>query len=93
MPTPTKQTERESGTKGIGSQIPFGSINEPGTYICNWSGHLLRVPEDSIKPGRSPLMDLMATEPLFVTKITNDPFVPISKARIVAANYDVAVNF
>lgn len=93
MSTPTRQKEGEYDTKGFGTQLPFTSINEPGTYICNWSGYLLRVPEDSIKPGRSPVMDLQGTEPLFVTKITDDPFVPISKARIVAANCDVAVNF
>jgi hypothetical protein len=94
MPTPIPRTRtQESEYKGAGTQIPFEAINEPGCYVCNWSGHLLRVPEDSIKPGRSPLMTLKGTEPLFVTKISADPFLTVSKARQIAADCDVPVNF
>ena len=92
MPTGSKSAA-EYEAKSYGIQVPFDSINEPGTYICNWSGHMLRVPEDAIKPGRSPLMCLTGNEPLFVTKVSDDPFVAISKARILAANCDLAVNF
>ncbi len=80
-------------SKGCGAQVPFESINEPGCYVSNWTGHLVRVPEDAIKPGRSPLMSITGTETLFVTKISCDPFLAISKARMLAADCDVAVNF
>ena len=93
VPSTTRQSEAEQYTKGFGTQVPFESINEPGCYICNWSGHLLRVPEDAIKPGRSPLMSLTGTGPPFVTKICNDPFIPVSKARLLAADCDQIVNF
>ncbi len=94
MPTTTKQREGEfTATLGLGTQIPFEAINEPGCFICNWSGHLLRIPEDAIKPGRSPLMNIKATETLFVTKISNDPYIPVTKARMLAADCDVMVNF
>jgi len=78
---------------GFGTQVPFESINEPGCYVCNWSGHLLRVPEDAIKPGRSPLICITGINPLFVTKICNDPFIPVNKARILAADCDLPVVF
>ena len=26
-----------------GTTIPFDVLRTPGAYICNWSGHLLRV--------------------------------------------------
>jgi len=90
--TPRIRTQ-ENEFKGIGTQIPFEAINEPGCYVCNWSGHLLRVPEDSIKPGRSPLLTIRGTEPLFVTRISGDPFISVSKARQLAADCDVTVNF
>lgn len=83
----------ETQTKGFGTQVPFEAINEPGCYVCNWSGHLLRVPEDGVKPGRSPLLSICAFEQLFVTKISNNPWIPLSKARMLAADCDVAVNF
>ena len=93
MPTMPKKNTNEYEMKNWGTQVPFDSINDPGCYICNWSGHLLRVPEDSIKPGRSPLITITGSEPLFVTKVSNDPFCPISKARLMAADCDLAVNF
>ena len=74
-------------------QVPFESITEPGCYVCNWTGHLLRIPDDAIKPGRSPLLSITAIEPLFVTKISDNPFIPVSKARMLTADNDVPVNF
>jgi hypothetical protein len=65
--TTATQTTFES-EKALGTKVPFENIQEPGCYICNWSGHLLRVPEDGIAPGRSPLLNLVGNEPLFVTK-------------------------
>ena len=85
-----RETEMNSG---FGMQIPFESINEPGSYICNWSGHLLRVPDDAVKLGRSPVISLKAIEPLFVTKISGDPYIQVTKARLLAADCDVTVNF
>ncbi len=92
--TPTKHREGEFTTsQGCGTQIPFEAINEPGCYLCNWSGHLLRIPDDAIKPGRSPVLNIKGTETLFVTKIASDPYVPVTKARMMAADWDVVVNF
>ena len=94
MSTGTTQQTTQPYTEGNwGTVIPFDQINEPGCYICNWSGHLLRVPEDGIAPGRSPRMNMVGYEPLFVTKINENPYIPVTKARMLAANFDLAVNF
>ena len=76
-----------------GTCVPFDSIQEPGSYICNWSGHLLRIPEDGVTLGRSPMINIVGCEPLFVTKISENPFVTATKARLLAANFDLPVNF
>jgi len=89
----TTATKREYESKGTMMRVPFENIDDPGCYVCNWSGHLMRVPEDGVKAGRSPLLTIAGTEPLFVTKISNDPFIAITKARLLAANCDVNVNF
>ena len=86
----TNQTQMNTCPQTV---VPFDQINEPGCYICNWSGHLLRVPEDAIAPGRSPLMCMVGCDPLFVTKISDNPYVPVTKARLWGANCDVNVNF
>lgn len=93
MAANTKTRNAESANWGFGTQIPFEAINEPGCYVCNWSGHLVRVPEDAVKMGRSPLLSIKGTEPLFVTRLSADPYVPVSKARMLAADCDVTVNF
>ena len=91
--TTTRTYTQAESTGCQGTHIPFEAINEPGCYLCNWSGHLLRVPEDGVAPGRSPLLTIIGNKPLFVTKISDNPFIPVTKARLLAANCDVAVNF
>jgi len=92
-PTNTKTREGEFTNAGFGTQIPFDSVDQPGCYVCNWSGHLVRIPEDGIKPGRSPLLSIRGLDTLFVTKISGDPYLPVTKARMLAADCDVVVNF
>ncbi len=93
--TPTKTVTQTGIPSGVvmGQVVPFESICEPGAYVCNWSGHLLRVPSDAVTAGRSPLINIVGADCLFVTKICNDPFVPLTKARLLACNFDIAVNF
>ena len=95
MSNPTKTaTQSHSGfATQCGTSIPFESIQEPGAYICTWSGHLLRIPEDGVTPGRSPMINMVGCEPLFVTKISENPFVTATKARLLACNCDLPVNF
>ena len=85
--------EEKTNDEFVQCTIPFDQIDQPGAYVCNWSGHLLRVPEDGVTAGRSPMLNIVGTESLFVTMISPDPFVAITKARLLASNSDVNVNF
>jgi hypothetical protein len=38
-------------------------------------------------------MNVIGLEPLFVTKLTDNPFVTLTKARMFASNLDLSVNF
>ena len=89
-PNASTQTYQDSN---CGSVFPFEYINEPGSYICQWNGHLLRVPDDGVAAGRSPMVNIVGPEQLFVTKISNNPWIPLTKARMLASNYDLHVNF
>lgn len=93
MNTETPQNYENYGSSHFGTTWPFEAINEPGTYVCNWSGHLLRVPPDAVAPGRSPKLNLVGQEPLMVTKISDNPYISRTKARLLASNFDVNVNF
>ena len=87
------QNQKYAEGKSLGQVVPFESISEPGAYICNWSGHLIRIPEDAVAAGRSPLISMCGPDQLFVTKVSENPFVALTKARLLASNFDVAVNF
>ena len=93
--TNTQTTTNYHNSEGThpGKTLPWDSINEPGAYICNWSGHLMRVPEDGVTPGRSPMINFVGPEPLYVTKISDNPYITVTKARILASNWDLSVNF
>jgi hypothetical protein len=91
--TSSRITGAYEGCNNFGTQFPFEAINEPGCYVCNWSGHLLRVPEDGVAPGRSPMLNIVGTTALYVTKISDNPFIPVTKAKMLASNLDLAVNF
>lgn len=91
----SKSKERESvlGTTRTGTTLPFNGIREPGAYIFCESGHLLRVPETGISPEGTPRVSVVAADSLMVTKINDDPYIPVTQARLLAANQDVTVNF
>ena len=93
MTTATNPNPTYDNTTAMGTRVAFDSIQDPGCYICNWSGHLLRIPEDGVAPGRSPLVNMVGTDPLWVTKVSENPFITLTKARMLASNLDISVNF
>ncbi len=87
------KTQQEHEMRNARWSIPFEDINEPGCYLSHLTGFLIRVPEDGVKPGRSPLIEIRSREPLVVTKLSDDPYVTLTKARMLAADLDLPVNF
>jgi hypothetical protein len=73
--------------------LPFSEINSPGCYVANGIGDLFRIPEDGVVTGRSPLIEIVSKTPRMVTKVSDDPWAPISRARQLAADADLYVNF
>src|SRR5262245_31874373 len=90
--SPTKGPSGENASRGT-TIWEFDEIQTPGAYVFDTTGHLVRVPEDALAPGRSPLLEILAREPMFVTKISDNPYIPITKARLVACDCDLPVNF
>ena len=91
--SPKTISQRAEEASTIGSQFRFENLNEPGCYVSNWTGHLIRVPEEALKPGHSPLIEIRGKEPVLLTKLSADPYLAISKARMIAADMDVSVEF
>jgi len=72
---------------------PFRRISEPGCFVINHTGDLLRVPDDAVELGRSPTIDIVSKNDWTVTKISNDPYMPLRSARMLAADLDLFINF
>ena len=73
--------------------IAFEAISEPGAYICNWSGHLLRVPRELSAAHRTARMTLVSNAKLEVTRIGSDPEMPVARARALAKEAGITVAF
>ena len=72
---------------------PLGEITEPGAYVCSRTGDLFRVVGRGAFSNEAELIEKHGTEPIYVTRISNDPFIRISQARVAAANMDIEVSF
>jgi len=73
--------------------VPFNDISDPGAYYFHPTGALFRIPPDGVAPGHSPVMNICWAEECYCTKICDDPWVPLNKARELCANWDFSVNF
>ena len=93
MPTTTTREQSPQLQKGVGSTTPFDQLESHGCYIWRSTGDLIRVPDDALAPERSPKIDVVSKDPCLVTKISSDPYLALSKARSIAADMDLPVNF
>lgn len=73
--------------------IPLDEVADAGAYISRSSGHLVRI----VAAGRplvgEELLEEHNTAPVYLTRVSTDPFVPITRARMAAANRDIEVHF
>lgn len=77
-----------------GPHILLEDISEIGAYVCHWNGDLLRVTEHGIPQEEPPALPQYSPDlPLRTTKVSDDPFVRISHARLTATTYGLDVSF
>lgn len=80
-------------TRDIGSVFAFDSIPTPGAYVCNWSGHLLRLPHEAVTVVGTPKVNIVGEAPLTVTKLSDDPYLPLPIAKQLAQQMKLATTF
>jgi len=73
--------------------VALDQITEPGAYVTREGGHLIRIPRDGGSQGDQELLNPPADQTVDVTKISSNPFIPISQARFATAGLDIEVNF
>jgi hypothetical protein len=77
----------------LGTTLAFDTIRSAGAYVCNWSGHLLRIPARASVPGEALRFNLVGRAPLTVTKISDDPGISLPEARTIAARLGLRTGF
>lgn len=92
MPPPTATHPGAETTFNAGTVTDWENVSV-GAFVDTTFGYLYRVPEDAVKVGRSPLIEIIGKQPLKLIQISTDPFIPINKARMVCASLDVAPAF
>lgn len=88
----TATAENMGPGAGVPVSIPLDAVSGAGTYVCNWNGQLLRVPPGAATP-RGLAINIVGREPLFVTRISDDPRLPLERARERAAALRLLVGF
>ncbi|MGH9141288.1 MAG: hypothetical protein ACRD3J_04035 [Thermoanaerobaculia bacterium] len=74
-------------------EMSWNDIQRPGCYLILGSGDLVRVPQDSLAPGHSPLITITSSGETRVARLSDNPAEPISVLRSFAADNDYFVNF
>jgi hypothetical protein len=78
------------------SQLPemsWNQIEDTGCYLLVESGDLVRIPQEGLAKGHSPLISFTSAKDIRVAKLSENPAEPISVLRSIAADNDYFVNF
>jgi hypothetical protein len=75
------------------SEMSWSEIESVGCYLLVDSGELVRIPQEGLAKGHSPLISFTSSKDVRVAKLSENPAEPISVLRAIAADNDYFVNF
>lgn len=76
----------------FGEQVSWNEVSEPGCYVTE-QGSLVRFQAGALKAQHSPLITILSNDSVILTRISDDPFLAVNKAAVIAADMDLPVNF
>jgi len=89
----TEKRHTGGRTGSVGVSLPLDALQEPGTYVCNWSGHLLRVPEADRGTARFSGTCGSHAATWTVTRISPDPQISRHEAKSLAERLGLTTRF
>ena len=92
MPRPVTQFGKPPGQITV-PIFNFDEIEAPGAFLEVETGRLFRVQPGALQPGHSPMITITSNQGWRYAKLSDDPNVPISKARVFAADADLTTSF
>jgi hypothetical protein len=88
----TQTNERKINTSSH-PEVNWDDLETPGFYVSRATGNGYRVPAEALIKGASPVIEQVSTQPSRLVKVSDNPFVPLIKARNLAANCNIDPNF
>jgi len=86
----SQQTERNSASH---PEVSWEDLETPGFYVSRTTGNGYRVPAEALIKGASPVIEEVSAKPSRLVRLSENPFIPLIKARNLAANYNIEPNF
>jgi hypothetical protein len=86
----SQQTERNSASH---PEVSWDDLDSPGFYVSRSTGNGYRVPAEALIQGASPVIEQVSAQPSRLVKLSDNPFIPLIKARNLAANCNIQPNF
>lgn len=87
----SQQTERKS--RPSHPEVSWDDLESPGFYVSRSTGNGYRVPAEALIKGASPVIEQVSAQPSRLVKLSDNPFIPLIKARNLAANCNIEPNF
>jgi hypothetical protein len=74
-------------------QTTWEDLHEPGAYVEEGTGDLYRIPQEALVTGASPMITKVSNGASRLVRVSDNPAVPLLKARMVAADHNIEPNF
>jgi hypothetical protein len=84
------QTEHSSASH---PEVSWDDLETPGFYVSRATGNGYRVPPEALVKGASPVIEQVSAKPSRLVRLSENPFIPLIKARNLAANCNIEPNF
>ena len=75
------------------SEVSWDEMETPGFYVSRVTGNGYRIPTEALIKGGSPVIEQVSARPTRLVKLSDNPFIPLIKARNLAANCNIKPNF
>ena len=87
----TQSAERK--TSPSYPEVTWDGLETPGFYVSRATGNGYRVPAEALIKGASPVIEQVSAQPSRLVKVSDNPFIPLIKARNLAAGCNIEPNF
>jgi hypothetical protein len=73
--------------------VGWTNIDQPGFYVSKQTGQGFRITRELLIPGASPALSFLGADKDRFVLISDDPYVPVSAAKLLCADNDISPSF